>query len=143
MPYITQGKLRMINVYVREAHPSDGWEIEANNTGEVASAAVGVATKISYTQTFTLDARLAVARKFKASLTRKLGDLAEASIPLLVDDPSTNALDIAYEAPPEKLVLIDAARRVLFCSGQGPFQYSIAKLREYLESNVEFGLECK
>ena len=56
-------------------------------------------------------------------------------MPLLVDDPTTNALDRAYEAPPERLVAIKAGR-VVFASGQGPFQYSTKALGIFLEETL-------
>jgi len=119
----------MINVYIREAHPDDGWKLSENSDGNVMELAVGKKSAISYMQTHTLAERLAVGNDFQASM----GEMV-ARIPLLIDDPATNAVDIAYEAPPERLVVVDPQGKVAFCSGQGPFQYSIKKLAGFLET---------
>ena len=57
-------------------------------------------------------------------------------VPMLVDDPTTNALDIAYEAPPERLVVLDEQLNVVFASGQGPFQYSVPKLAAFVKAQL-------
>lgn len=128
-PFEREGKLHMANIYIREAHPSDGWESSGNKDGETLASTTGRRKKICYLQTKRLADRLAVARDFQAAFEGS----SAGRVPLLVDDPATNALDIAYEAPPERLVLVRDGR-VLFCSGQGPFQYSIEKLRAFLSS---------
>lgn len=108
--HVKSGVLAVLNVYIREAHPTDGWAIEPNDKDGICVA-----------QTKTLKDRLAVSETFKAHSFFK-GTPAD-HLPLLVDDPSTQALDLAYEAPPERLVLVDDNFRVVFASGQGPFQY--------------------
>jgi hypothetical protein len=131
-PYLCAGTLRMANLYIREAHPVDGWEIKANASGAVATAAFGVQEKISVIQTRTLEDRLAVANRFQAAISSN--GLCE--VPMFVDDPATNALDVAYEAVPERLVLLDARGNVLFCTGQGPYQYSLIRLRDFLTTTM-------
>eukprot|EP00656_Telonema_subtile_P019718 TRINITY_DN2092_c0_g1_i2.p2 TRINITY_DN2092_c0_g1~~TRINITY_DN2092_c0_g1_i2.p2 ORF type:complete len:142 (-),score=33.52 TRINITY_DN2092_c0_g1_i2:275-700(-) len=128
-PFCTAGTLQVVNLYIREAHPSDGWELEENTSGAVMEHGFGTAREISIRQTTSLEERLAVAANFQQSITG-----AAAEIPLFVDDPSTNLLDIAYEAPPERLVAVDQQDRVSFCSGQGPFQYSLSALEAFLSS---------
>merc|ERR1712232_1417729 len=96
-----------------------GWEIGANASGAVAAAALGLRTSVCPTQTTTLEERLAVARRFQALIA---ASPAGAPPRMLVDDPATNALDIAYEALPERLVLLSADGCVRFCTGQGPYQ---------------------
>lgn len=130
-PYLEEKRLRLLNVYIREAHPSGGWEIGANTSGAVAAAALGTRTSACPKQTRTLEQRLAVANRFQ----RLIADSPAGTPPrMLVDDPSTNALDIAYEALPERLVLLSADGLVLFCTGQGPYQYSLDGLDKFLQS---------
>lgn len=118
-PHMESGDLAMFLVYIREAHPADGWEM-ATPDGEKTN------------QPTTLDERMRVARRFAAHHK----DTLLASSPVLVDDPSTNALDLAYEAPPERLVVLDEAMTVVFASGQGPFQYVPSELKAFLNRSL-------
>lgn len=113
------GTLAMFMVYIREAHPADEWAMATPD---------GVETK----QPVTLEERLRVARRFAAHHK----DTLLASTPVLVDDPCTNFLDRAYEAPPERLVVLDEAMTVVFASGQGPFQYGAAELKAFLDRSL-------
>lgn len=130
-PHLRADTLRMANLYIREAHPMGEWEIGANASGAVATAALGVQEKICVAQTRTLEARLIVANRFQAAISAK----ALCEVPMFVDNPATMALDVAYEALPERLVLLDARGYVLFCTGQGPYQYSLDRLRDFLNSS--------
>lgn len=115
-PYLTAGQLHIVNVYIREAHPRDGWSLDFNDA----------TLKVCPRQTHDIESRLEVANNFQSAM-----DGVAAEIPLIVDDPDTNALDKAYEAPPERLVVIHQGR-VCYFSGQGPFQYSIDSLKQFL-----------
>ena len=117
-PYLDAGSLSLFLVYIREAHPEGGWAIPA-------------ADGICYRQPKTLASRLAVAAKFAEHQSEWC-----AGVPMLVDDPTTNALDIAYEAPPERLVVLDEQLNVVFASGQGPFQYSVPKLAAFVKAQL-------
>jgi len=122
----------MVNVYIKEAHPSDGWELDTNTSGETFQHTFGSKRKICYKQTHTLAERISVATEFMKAIRH-----VAKSIPLLVDDPETNATCEAYEAAPERLVLLDPnTRTVLFSSGQGPWQYSILKLEKFLKDEL-------
>lgn len=126
--HVQSGLLAMLNVYIREAHPTDEWCLEQNDKINICLA-----------QTKTLEQRLAAAKEFKAYPFFK-GTPAE-HIPLLVDDPETKALDLAYEAVPERLVVLDSEFKVVYRSGQGPFQYDQAGMlkavQEYAEGKTE------
>ncbi len=128
-PFIDAGKLCMINVYIREAHPEDGWSLSSNADGKTVEAVTGVKKKVCYMQTSKIAERLRVASDFVTAMNHILD-----GIPLIVDDPSTNAIDLAYEAPPERLVVLDDQNKILFASGQGPFQYSIKGLAAFLQA---------
>ena len=129
-PLVSAGRLRVINVYIREAHPSDGWEVSSNASGETMEFSFGRKIKVCFTQTHSLKDRLEVANSFAAAIE----GTPAADIPILVDDPATNALDKAYEAPPERMVVVQGGK-VLFCTGQGPFQYSLKKLEAFLQQH--------
>lgn len=108
--HVQSGLLAVLNVYIREAHATDEWALEMNDKLDICVA-----------QTKTLPERLAAAAAFRAFPAFR--GTAAQKIPLVVDDPSTRELDHAYEAVPERLVLVDQDLNVVYRSGQGPFQY--------------------
>lgn len=99
-------------VYVREAHPTDGWKMESN-----AKAGVEVA------QPKTFAERTAVAGQCHQRL--------KLTIPLLVDeiDDSTGN---AYSGMPARLYVIDKAGRVAYKSGRGPFGFKTGEMEQAL-----------
>jgi len=119
--HVKSGLLAMVNVYIREAHPTDEWSLEMNDRAQICVA-----------QTKTLKERLDAAISFHSFPGFK-GTAAE-DIPLVVDDPATRALDHAYEAVPERLVLVDKDFNVVFRSGQGPWQYDQAGMLAAVEA---------
>mmetsp|Transcript_26724 Transcript_26724/g.32440 ORF Transcript_26724/g.32440 Transcript_26724/m.32440 type:complete len:272 (+) Transcript_26724:371-1186(+) len=115
-PFIDAGKLGAVSVYIREAHPDDGWSPGDGPFLHVAQ------------QTRQIEDRLKVAREFLEVHSKGL----LTDIPFFVDDPTTNALDIAYEAPPARLVVVDKSLKVVFATGQGPNQYDVDSLGAFL-----------
>lgn len=99
-------------VYVREAHPTDGWKMDSN-------AKVGV----EVAQPKTNAERIAVAQQCHR--------LLKHSIPLLVDDiadPTGNA----YSGMPARLYVIDTAGRVAYKGGRGPFGFKTGEMEQAL-----------
>jgi hypothetical protein len=87
-------------VYIREAHATNGWQVESN-----------VAESVLFTQPETYDERVEVAQACTLGLDIK--------IPTLIDDMD-DKVNAAYAALPDRLYLIDAEGRVAFKSGPGP-----------------------
>lgn len=110
--------LRLVNVYIVDAHPVDGWLTPENDSEH---------DDVCVMQPSSLDERVAVARAFVSAAS-----IDGASV--LVDAMS-NAVELAYEARPEKLVLVDAAGRVAWKSGIGPYQYSPRLLEAWLDAH--------
>lgn len=101
-------RVNFLGVYVREAHPTDGWHMESD-------AAAGV----ELAQPKTYDERLSVAQQCQATLNY--------SMPLVVDeinDPVGNA----YSGMPARLYVIDTEGKVAFKSGRGPFGFKPSEL---------------
>ncbi len=99
-------------VYVREAHPTDGWKMESN-------ARVGV----SVAQPKTFAERAAVATQCYR--------LLKPSMPLLVDeinDPVGNA----YSGMPGRFYVIDPHGKVAYKSGRGPFGFKSGEMEQAL-----------
>ncbi len=101
-----------VGVYVREAHPTDGWAMSVN-------AKMGVAVK----QPRTYKERTAVCTQFC--------QLVQPSFPYVVDemnDPVGNA----YSGMPGRLYVIDPKGKVAYKSGRGPFGFNVRELEQAL-----------
>ena len=99
-------------IYVREAHPSDGWWMESNQR-------VG----IDLAQPLDQEQRVTVAQRCQSHL--------QISIPFLVD--STNDVaGTAYSGMPNRLYLIDSEGKITFKNGRGPFGFHTRELEQAL-----------
>jgi hypothetical protein len=90
-------------IYIREAHPEDGWVIEENRAAGVAVA-----------DPHTLSERAEVATTCTLAL--------ETTIPMLLDDVD-DAVASAYGGWPDRLYLIDRAGRITYQGDEGPFGF--------------------
>ncbi len=99
-------------VYVREAHPLDGWKMESNTK-------VGVAVK----QPTTTAERAAVCELFR--------DKLKPAMPVVVDDIADTAGN-AYSGMPARFYVIDPAGKVAFQSGRGPFGFKSGEMEQAL-----------
>jgi alkyl hydroperoxide reductase subunit AhpC len=101
-----------VMVYVREAHPTDGWVMTSN-------AQVGVEVK----QPTTYDERVKVCGLFTTKL--------KPTFPVLVDEIDDRA-GHAYSAMPGRLYVIDPQGKVAYKSGRGPFGFLAGEMEQAL-----------
>jgi len=101
-----------VMIYVREAHPTDGWSMESN-----ARVGVSLAQPRTYTE------RVSVAQ----SCGKRLG----LGFPMLVDTID-DAVGARYSGMPSRLYLIDRQRKIAYKSGRGPFGFKPAELEHSL-----------
>ena len=99
-------------MYVREAHPTDEWQMKSN-----------VKDDVCYAQPKTLEQRAAIAKDFTARY--------KFPLPFGIDEMS-NAADNAYAAWPERLYIVDETGHVAYRGGMGPFNYKPAEVRDWL-----------
>ena len=99
-------------VYIREAHPSDGWSMDSNDRFGIKVA-----------QPKSTEERTQVAAQCCSSL--------QLSMPLLVDAMDDH-VGRAYSAFPDRLYLIDRAGKVAYKGGRGPFGYKPWELEQTL-----------
>jgi hypothetical protein len=99
-------------VYVREAHPSDGWAMESNDR-------VGV----TLAQPTDYEARVKSAELCTSRL--KLG------LPVLVDTID-DAVGARYSGMPGRFYVLDGKGRIVYKSGRGPFGFKPAELEQSL-----------
>jgi hypothetical protein len=105
-------KADFLTVYVREAHPTDEWQMKSN-----------VKEDVCYAQPKTLEQRVAIANDF---VSRQ-----KYPLPFGIDDMN-NAADLAYSAWPERLYVIDEHGRIAYAGGMGPFNYNPDEVRGWL-----------
>ncbi len=101
-----------IMVYVREAHPTDGWQMESNDR-------VGV----SFRQPRNYEEKVEIARTCGKSL--------DLGFPMLVDTIQ-DTVGLVYSGMPGRLYLIDRDGKVACKSGRGPFGFKPAELEQSL-----------
>ena len=101
-----------LTVYVREAHPTDEWQMKSNLKDDVC-----------YAQPKTLQQRVAIANDF----TRRF----KFPLPFGIDDMG-NAANDAYAAWPERIYIIDESGHIAYRGGIGPFNYKPQEAREWL-----------
>jgi thiol-disulfide isomerase/thioredoxin len=99
-------------VYVREAHPIDGWRMESNDRVEVSIA-----------QPRSDAERIQVAQACSKRL--------ELGLPMLVDSIA-DTVGARYSGMPSRLYLVDHRGRVAYKSGRGPFGFKPAELEHSL-----------
>lgn len=99
-------------IYVREAHPTDGWAMSSNE-----KVGVKVAQPTTYTE------RTAVAEQCAAKLNPKM--------PLLVDEID-DTVGNAYSGMPTRLYVIDTDGKVAYKSGRGPFGFRPEEMEQAL-----------
>ena len=105
-------QIEFLGVYVREAHPTDGWRMPSNDRAGVAFA-----------QPKTFEERLEVAGRCCVAL--------KMTIPLVVDDID-DRVGHTYSGLPDRLYLIDRSGRIAYKGGRGPFGFNTAELAQTL-----------
>jgi thiol-disulfide isomerase/thioredoxin len=107
-----QDQATFLGVYVREAHPSDGWLMESNTK-------MGV--KIP--QPITMEERTAVATRCATEL--------KYTMPLLVDTLDDRVGNM-YSGMPARAYVIGKDGIVTYQSGRGPFGFKPAEMEQSL-----------
>ncbi len=107
-----QDRAHFFLVYVREAHPSDGWWMQSNQR-------VG----IDLVQPKDTDERRAVALTCRTRL--------KLDIPFLVDSVD-DTVGSTYSGMPNRLYLIDDQGKIAFKNGRGPFGFHPRQLEQAL-----------
>ena len=102
-----------LTVYIKEAHPTDEWQMESNEKHNVC-----------YPQPRSTEARVAIAADFVKRF--------EYDIPLLVD-PIENPANAIYAGWPERLYVIDEKGVIVYKGGMGPFEFHPEEVEAWLE----------
>ena len=102
--------MTFLAVYIKEAHPEDGWVLDANREDDIAVV-----------DPTTADERAGVARTCAARLRLQM--------PTVIDDVD-NAVASAYGGWPDRLYLVDADGRIAYQGGEGPFGFKPEELAD-------------
>ena len=105
-------RVEFLAVYVREAHPIEGWRMASNDLAG-----------ISIKQPREQSERVAVAEKCCSTL--------EMTMPLLVD-AQDDRVGHAYSGMPDRLYVIDREGRVAYKGGRGPFGFLPGEMEQAL-----------
>ena len=103
-------------VYIKEAHPEDGWVLERNRRGGIEVA-----------DPTTDDERAGVART--CALRMRI------SLPVLIDGID-NAVASAYGGWPDRLYLVGRDGRIAFQGGEGPFGFKPGELEAAIRAEL-------
>lgn len=107
-------RVSFLVIYIREAHPTDEWQVDQNLHDEIL-----------YLQPTTLDERSEIA----AACALRV----ELTIPTLIDDLD-NSTDQKYYALPDRLYLVGRDGRIAYRGGPGPFGFVAAELESAIVS---------
>jgi len=106
-------EVEFVVVYIREAHPEDGWVIASNRE-----------ENISFNDPTSNDERTEAA----ASCALRL----QIRMPVVVDDID-DKIASAYGALPDRLYLIGKGGKVVYQGGPGPWGFDSRKLAEAID----------
>ena len=117
-------RVGFLAIYIREAHPVDGWWLGGGLFGLMLKASRSKAATDVYDPK-TIEERRVVAGQCEAAL--------QYGIRTYVDEMD-DAVNEAYAALPTRLYLIGTDGRVVYAGGLGPFGYKPAELEAAIEA---------
>ncbi len=117
-------RVQFLAIYIREAHPVDGWWFGGGIMGLMMKLKRTKAATDVYDPK-TLEERRAVANRCKVAL--------EYGIPTYVDEMD-DAVNKAYAAMPTRLYLIGLDGRVVYAGGLGPWGFKPTELAAAIEA---------
>jgi len=120
-------RVQFLSIYIREAHPKDGWWLGGGLMGAMMKIGVpNVATDIDDPKTF--EERRGVAKQCSETL--------QYGIRTYVDEMD-DAVSKAYAAKPTRLYLVGLGGRVVYAGGPGPYGFSPAALKNAIEEYLK------
>jgi hypothetical protein len=105
-------RAQFLAIYVREAHPTDGWRMTSNDR---AGIIVSQPTR----------------RRDRVEVATTCCQSLAISMPLLVDDIN-DRVGHAYSGMPDRLYVIDRSGRVAYKGGRGPFGFKPGEMEQSL-----------
>ena len=112
--------VQFLNIYIREAHPKDGWWLGNKFTKKLIHTIFGTRASMEYHDPKTIEERRAVAMECTSAL--------QYGVRTYVDQMD-DAVNKAYSAWPTRLYLIGLDGRVVYAGGLGPYDFKPKKLK--------------
>ena len=106
-------------IYIREAHPKDGWWFGGGLPGLMIKLYSKASTR--HYDPKTIEERRAVAQECEAALQYGIRTYVDE-----IDDP----VNKAYAAHPTRLYLVGVDGKVVYAGGIGPFGFKPAELKD-------------
>ncbi len=106
-------RVEFLVVYIREAHPEDGWVVTANRDAGIA-----------FDDPTSTEARTKVAETCALRL--------EIKMPVVVDEID-DSVARAYGALPDRLYLVGSDGRIAYAGGRGPWGFKPGELAKVIE----------
>ena len=116
--------VQFLSIYIREAHPIDGWWLGRRLTRGVISRRFPKVSMDHYDPK-TIEERRGVAKECKIALGYDFPTFVDE-----MDDPVNHA----YAAWPSRLYLVGLDGKVVFATKLGPFDSRPARLKEAIET---------
>ncbi|RMD57928.1 hypothetical protein D6833_13455 [Candidatus Parcubacteria bacterium] len=115
--------VQFLHIYIREAHPSDGWWL-GRGVSRFLVQRYAPKAALDVEDPKTLEARRAVAAR--------CAQVLEHGIPIYVDDMDDRVC-IAYNAKPTRLFLVGVDGKLVYRGGPGPYGFSPRALGEAIQ----------
>jgi len=109
-------KAEFVIVYVREAHPDDGWQVSANKKDSVV-----------YKAPETYEQRKAIAKACEVGLS--------LDIPIVIDKMD-DAVEKAYSGWPDRIYVVDKDGKLAFVGAPGPQGFDTKSARSALNELI-------
>ena len=117
--------MEFLSIYIREAHPIDGWWLGGGLTGKLARMMLGSKAATDIYDPKVINERQAVAGRCELELGYEITTIIDT-----MDD----SVSKAYAAHPTRLYLVGKDGRVVYAGGLGPFDFKPNELGEALNN---------
>jgi len=132
-------QVQFILIYIREAHPVDGWWLGGGVFGLFFRLMKSrVATDVYDPE--TIEERRQVAARCESEVKWCESEV-KYGMPTLVDDID-DSVNRAYAAIPTRLYLLGEDGRVVYAGGLGPFGFKPKKLKMAIETLLSAGVSA-
>lgn len=116
-------RVQFLNIYIREAHPVDGWWLGKGLPGLLLTWSKSRADRTSR------DPRTLAERRKQAGSCQ---DSLDLGIPTLVDDLD-DRVNKTYAAWPTRLYLVDRTGTVVYAGKPGPYGFRPSRLEQAIQ----------
>jgi hypothetical protein len=121
-------QVQFLSIYIREAHPKDGWWLGNKWTKKLIQTIFGVRASMEHYDPKTIEERRAVAGECETALQYGI---------LTYVDEMDDAVNKAYAAWPTRLYLIGLDGKVVYGGGLGPYDFKPAKLKAAIDDYLK------